>query len=44
MFYIVRNTEILFTVETEAEASQIINEDLTGELEYYPEEARIIYE
>lgn len=40
-YYIVRNGEILYKVETEEEVEEIISQDETGELEYYPKEARI---
>lgn len=47
MFYILKDLEIICTVETEQEAIDYINnsadEDIGG-MEYYPEEARIRYE
>ena len=39
-FYIVRNGEILYKCGTEEEVEEIISQDETGELEYYPKEAR----
>lgn len=42
MWYVVGpGGEIAYTCETEEEAIDIINNDDTGELEIYPEEARI---
>lgn len=39
-YYVVRNGEILFT-GTEEECGAIVAEDLTGELEIYPETGRV---
>lgn len=40
-WYIVRNGEILYTVGTDEEMQEIMEQDKTGELEAYPREAYI---
>ena len=40
-WYIVRNGEILYTVGTDEEMQEIMEQDETGELEAYPREAYI---
>ena len=38
-WYIVRNGEILYTVDTDEEVQEIMEQDETGELEAYSKEA-----
>lgn len=38
-WYIVKNGEILYTVDTDEEVQEIMEQDITGELEAYPKEA-----
>ena len=42
MWYVVRNGEIVF-VGSEQQAIEIIENDITGQLEMYPQEGRIEY-
>lgn len=40
-WYIVRDGEILYTVDTDEEVEEIISQDKTGELEAYPKEGYV---
>lgn len=40
-FYIVRNGEIVYRTDSEEEAIEIIQEDETGELEFYTKDAKL---